>query len=113
MTERNFNSQRLYKLIKWFVIIVSFPLILLGLLNFIDLNGNHTIQFLNQWEKEQKCKEEITSGGYNFCMKGAYIIISDWENNTKKELTIGFTLPILFFGGTALYKYLFPVKNNI
>ncbi len=100
MSERKFRADKLYKLVRYLVIIITTISLLLAIGSFSRLTnldcskqyppiGNDYIHF-------DACLDEQT--GYRDAL----------FNNIK----IAILLPILFFGGTWLYKYLFPPINK-
>ncbi len=107
--KRNFNGERLYKLTKWVVIVVSIIALFLAVSSYMDVVNNTT---LHSWEDYCKQHPDISNDPLYSCMATGLIQV-DWiQNAMYKEFVIGIFLPLVFFGSTGLYKYLFPKKKN-
>jgi hypothetical protein len=104
---RKFDSGRLYKLTKMIVITISILALLLAVYCFFQLGDVNRIYS----EELKKCFSQ-TGDSYLICM-GAW---GDYQSNfyimTFKLFGIGIGLPIIFFGGRAVYKYVFPVREK-
>ncbi len=105
MSDRKFNIGRLYKLTKVTIISISVLLFLLSLpgLRFFPTFSNYSIKWV-----DSLCKDSP----YAFCKVAAWSTVTDIQNSTLRMLGIAFVLPVLFFGGARLYKYLFPIKEK-
>jgi hypothetical protein len=108
---RKFNTARAYKLAKKVVIGVTVITGLLGLYSLYMLESN---SILHQWENycsKHPDTKELLAVGYS-CMSTAFQVIDENTNLMYKSLGIAIFLPTIFFGGTALYKYLFPPEET-
>lgn len=104
MKNRTFHADRLYKL-------VSIVVILLTL--FFSFNAIDTYTRLkNVREYPSECRKDYWKSDYAEClilMQGAVDKVAE---GVETNAYIAILLPISFFGGTSLYKYIFPKKNN-
>lgn len=109
---RKFSPPRLYKITKVFVIIVTVIAALIAAWEIsIDLNQSFEnskfsfeIQCQNTGDPHIK---EIYSG----CIQQMDNIWQGAIDLKNHSILVAIFLPIFFFGGTRLYKYLFP-KNE-
>ncbi len=108
MYEKKFNSERLYKILKTVVLTITKLLLVVVIVLF---SQQATYRLLDQQEN------------YLFNLNGSRPDLVDWSltlsqyvNETSdriiKVLLVLIGLPTLFFGGTALYRYIFPVKSK-
>lgn len=103
MRNREFRGDRLFKIVRLLVNIVAGFTLLFGVFGLFRLESLN-LYFLNGFDK---CTKE--GGTMQTC--GFYLdAMSDNEKRTYLFLKIGIGLPILFYGGTAIYNYLFPKK---
>ncbi len=99
--KRQFSSKRLYKLIKWSVIVIS----ILAILNAI-------MYFFFSYMDQTSCKELATnSDPWIQCMAAGYKRAIPELDTGWRSVRIGILLPVLFFGSVWIYKFLFPVKK--
>ncbi len=99
MAKRKFDSHRLYKLSKWIIIVISVLSLFLGLYLYNQIQTNVTLHI---WE-------DVCRGNADFrCMGYGFAQINQETNVMWWSLIIGIGLPIIFFGGIKLFKYLFP-----
>ncbi len=124
---RKFDSKRLYKFIKLLVIILT-------ILLFISAWSAHNS--IKYWDDQVIKNDKMCYDTYPFkndpadpndragqlnvklregCLKPS----TDFNNYSLSNagfeinsIALGILLPLLFFGGTWLYKYLFPVKQS-
>ena len=109
-SKRSFSHDRLYKLVKRLVIIVSVLTWIYIALIYTSLENDTSLNSWKYWE--EFCSEyPIASDEHITCKITSYKFIDEAKNNMENALKIGILLPITFFGGTWLYRYLFP-KNN-
>ena len=102
---REFSPTRLYKLVKIFVIIITVLSIVLAIFYKLE-----TIYGYEQYSKEV-CPNIENAEGYVLCMDFAR---DQWlENHSKYKFWrfIAIGLPVVFFGTSAIYKYIFPKKR--
>ena len=104
MNKRKFSPIRLYKLIKWIVIIVSTISLILAVVSYMDVENNRT---LHKWERV--CQKESEDSD---CMLIGLSEVNDIREAMYKEFMIGIFLPTLFFGGGGLYRWLFPKEKK-
>jgi len=109
MTQRKFDKSRAYKLVKILVIGIT---TITGLYGFYVLYLLQSDSILKSWE--ETCKNYPDTTNFS-CMGVGLDQINEMQNLMDKSLVIAFFLPIIFFGGSALYRYLFPKseKNKI
>jgi len=108
MTKRKFSGKRLYRLSKRIVIIAS---VLSGIL---AAGSYYSIQSNNLLYEYQEICSEYPKGSANHldCMIVGFEAISDIQNIFYRAYIIAVILPTIFFGGTWLYRYLFPVQEE-
>ena len=114
---RKFDPRRLYKLVRTLVIIVGIIVGILAIMGYQDVK-NATIlkngyalcnklyptypgifeQDRNTFDANLKCVSDVS-------------LESDQTNTETFELILfAILLPTIFFGGTLIYRYLFPIK---
>lgn len=108
MTERHFNSSRLFKLVKVLVIIFSISIILLGIYG-ISVNGQN-VKYFDKTYQEQ-CGSNRIPGTEMYC---SWLITAAGDEMAQSEgfIGIGIGALILFYGGVAVYKYLNPISER-
>ncbi|MBI5122846.1 hypothetical protein HZA75_03220 [Candidatus Roizmanbacteria bacterium] len=103
---RKFNPSRLYKLMRFIVIIVSAFCLFIGTIGFMNLEKTDLF-YLNESSKCFKQNPNVIEICYKYM---------DFMYDNKKTiwqlLTIGILLPTVFFGGGALIRYLFPLRED-
>lgn len=103
MAERKFRVDKLYKLTKIIVIITS------SLLLLHAFQGSWLFQIIDTTWANDLCKNQ-TDG---FCKLSALDELQKARQYEFKIIALVILIPVLFFGGTKLFKYLFPlVKEN-
>ena len=105
---RKFDSNRTYNLVKWIVIIIT----VLCWLNFGQLYLNQKNTLAQNRQDYDKCKLENPDPNDMFCWRIWFASDKAHFNAYNNSSTIGLVLPIVFFGGSFLFKYLFPVKEK-
>lgn len=110
MEKREFNAARLFKFIKWAVNIVAIISIFILVLRTL----NQTT-----YEKERKswfdncvsiAKENKNYDGIGRCI--IYQGKDTYDEETTKFFLLGIVMPISFYLGIALLKYILPIKNK-
>lgn len=104
---RKFHSDRLYKVLKIAILIVSIPLLLYAIYWSLKYEGYAHQMYLEYG----KCADMLPA---EECAK-------IWFDDTLSPLqttlwfswVLGLGLPILFFGGKKLLDYVYPKKNPI
>ena len=102
--KRRFDRLRLYKLIKIIVIVITIPSLIVGSYLFWDIvfeGARQRIygscdQYINDPLWFTSCRELVSKEYF------------EEIGLMKKSIVIGVTLPTIFFGGSFLYKHLFP-----
>lgn len=105
MAKRKFSGQRLYKLLKTVILIITIPCFFYG------------IYGLKNWTKIEKqyldtCKEYIKDYPNNTSCTFFYDKIDEVHRGYIRSLKVGILVPIIFFSSTWLYKYLFPENKQ-
>ena len=109
MVKREFSGSRFYKLASKIVVIFTIFFLGFGLYGLANLDKN-SLFYLDGFSK---CTKEVPHDVSPMLVCGSYIDAKiDSETMTWNFLKIGILLPILFFGGTWLFKYLFPEKKE-
>lgn len=109
-TKRRFSGERLYRLLKWIVIGITVVAWVLAIYSYSEVM---TGKALRDWEKT--CGKYGGTYGetyYDYCMGAGFQQISDLTNAMYKEFAIGIFLPLVFFGGVGLYRYIFPTQRG-
>ena len=124
--KRQFNSGKLYKLLRFFVIII-----VIFCIWFIYLDNKDNGWAENNYVKDLKmCLTQETSdiktfsynrqiaySLYDSCMNRAPQVDINMANSYQAsagwEFGIAVLLPIIFFGGRLIYKYTFPYKKDV
>lgn len=102
MKNRKFRGDRLYKIAKIVVVLLT----IYFAFNAIDsYSGLGTAQMA----RESCAPNEY----YTQCLKNSLIILSNIENSIRNNTFIAILLPVVFFGGTALYQYLFTIQDQL
>lgn len=103
---RKFNPKKLYKLIKILVIIITVLSWCLVLINNIEsskygeLTDGCNRLYAVDYSFRDKCMENLNSA--NLLQ----------QNNSFTFSIIGILLPLFFFGGTWIFRYIFPVAEK-
>jgi hypothetical protein len=104
---RKFSSARLYKLTKGIVIAISILALLLAVYSFSQLGDVKRI-----YSEELKKCFSLTGDSYFTCMSVWGNYQSNFYFMMFKLFGFGIGLPIIFFGGRWVYKFVFPVKEK-
>lgn len=110
MSKRKFDGNRAYKLAKTLVVGTT---AIAGMYGLYALYMIESDSILNKWISYCKLHpdtKELASTVYS-CMSTGLNQVGEISNLMYKSLTLAIVLPVIFFGGTALYNYLFP-KNK-
>lgn len=105
--KRSFSSSRLYKLLKVTVIVVSILSVLLVAISYEQLFSESR---RNRWSEMCNAYTDVYTRGD--CWRLEAKESEGLRNTLSKSLKIMVLLPLFFFGGIALYKYLFPAKDK-
>jgi len=115
---RKFNSGRLYKLVKVIVITITI-LSIFGI--YIGYQGKQNMysQFSYAVDSCKKMYPQASRNdifGLNNCLdiapKVALKGMKQSEDLMYFSLSIAILLPLFFFGGRLVYKYIFPIKSK-
>lgn len=105
MEQRKFNPKRLYTLIKWIINVVCgllFFLFILSILNYKEVEtfylDGHS-RCLGQYQDALICQSYLESENQH-------------ERTTQYFGFFGIGIPIIFYGVTFLFRYLFPVNKE-
>ncbi len=93
--KRQFDGNRLYKLAKNLVIFITVAAILYVIYAYPIVSST---KYLTDCDKYP-----INSAGYTTCLHFAITVHDIYEENLDHAITTAILLPLLFFGGTALY----------
>lgn len=104
MAERKFDSKRTHKLVSRVVIATA---IWLGLLGTIQLNNVFYGSFAFEKMGEHCSGQKDTDCEFYYIISRQALERSGWRN-----LGVAVVLPVVFFGGTRLYRYMFPVQET-
>ncbi len=120
---RQFSLSKSYKLLKWVVIIVTILSVYFCYLSiknseYFSKQFGIDSQFCsNKYSKEERDKMTQEEKQSAFAeLDGCYALLPDTDINLKVEadknigitLAISVLLPILFFGGSWIIRYIFP-----
>lgn len=114
MEKRVFRGDRLYKVTKWIVNLITIFCLIVGGLGLYKLEGN-TIIYLNDYGKclseiDETFSQQSRANLGDLC--GNYLdLIIDNKKEITTLLVIGIILPILFYGGKKSFQYLFPKQK--
>lgn len=111
MDQRRFDSKKLYKLSKIIVITITIISIFLTVKLYDQVGNNKTLYYWQDYCEERKGSYSKLFN-YTDCMGLGFEQISKQQDLMYKTFLVAVVLPILFFGGTWLYKYLFPLKEK-
>jgi len=119
MKKRKLDTKKFYKLIKILVISVS---IITGLVAVYGWHEAYTASILENGFAmcdhiyptyfNMPASEQSIHDANNRCMIDVLTQDKEADAFTYEATTITILLPVFFFGGSWLYKYLFPVKNK-
>ncbi len=123
MDKRKLDTKRLYKLGRVLVIFITMISIFIGFISFKNSEYYHEVYIKDgfkcsdisplwmrrsitdqQWEKDSKLIDDCYAG-----------MLKPYEDSHRVAIGAILTaifLPLIFFGGTRLHKYLFPIKKN-
>lgn len=124
MVKRKFSPKRLYKLAENLIKSVSMILLLFGIvsLTIFYKNGGNMLEERSEMCNELYSYETIEDKEVRTliqeenidCYIRALENYRNWEKNAFLSTGVGVGLLVVFYGGTRLYKYLFPeVKRKI
>ena len=112
---RRFSGERLYKLLRVIVIILTIMAILLAsYLHNLYYGSDHfyangTAQCYKLWPDWNT--NDIAGKAFANCFSTVQSLQIGGQYAFDYTVCVAILLPLLFFGGTWLYKYLFPVKK--
>lgn len=115
MGNRQLDTKRLYKLVKALVIAVTIINVVLAIYAIYISTNSKYVEDRTKYTfiAIKQCGSEWTSeNDINNCFNTIMEPYSSTERMGNFSLLTAILLPSLFFGGTKLYKYVFPVKNN-
>lgn len=103
MTKRKFSGKRLYKIVRVFVVIVTIFAIL-------EISGNkQSVEiYRRNW---RNCLSENTDLPKSFCNNYLDRML-EYQDAVDRSWQVALITPIVFFGGTWLFKYLFPERKK-
>ena len=110
--KRKFDSNRLYKLTRNAVIVVS----LIAMLGAM-LSWRNTRDAERRWMIVSKECDKVKSDDQKWlqCQQGApdfELKVQEATANTfVQDLTLAIVLPLVFFSVVATYRYIFPIKQ--
>lgn len=108
---RKIDTSRLYMLTRALVFIVSSVLILVGLINILTYRE----QSLYLHRQAQQCVENIKKYTPN-ALTGMCWVDNDKGldeiESRKSYLVIGIALLVFFYGGVAVFNYIFPKSGG-
>ncbi len=108
---RKFSPKKLYKLAKILVIIITFLAVSIAVTNYSRINSNEFTKMVNECNKYYTLlPSDFTLR--NSCIKTAYDVLELQQDNFTHAGAIAILLPLIFFGGTWFFKYIFPIKNQ-
>ncbi len=105
---RNFSARRLYKLATLLVIVIS---ILSGIVAYTNYRAvKHYSQRITRFYEEHPKGDLLYEHTYDITIidrlqQGAI-------HRCELLIAIAIGLPVVFFGGIGLYKYLFPIQKE-
>lgn len=103
MSEAKLDKQRLFKLIKGIVMIISLLSIAVGILKLSSINTR-------QNNMTQICNSKSDNVEYDFKSCNDAINYSENGDTTGfKEIGLGLLLLIVFYSSVGIYKYLHPI----
>ncbi len=104
MKNRTFRSDRLYKL-------ASFVVILLTL--YYSFNAIYAYTRLENVKKyPSECNKDYWKSDYAECLVLMHGTVDNVAEEVGTNTFIAILLPASFFGGTLLYKFIFPAKKK-
>ena len=103
--KRKFSSKRLYKLLKTIIIIVSVLSLIIGTFNLWTF-GKNGPGYLERGLAQ--CQESFNTDSHLSCSVYVWEFYNNWKRKGNIFTGLGIILPIVFYGGTRLFKYLFP-----
>ncbi len=103
---REFDGKRLYKLTRRVVITVTIVSVFLSTISYYRIwKGDQDLRLCGQ-------KYSYTSDAYIKCGESPALTMRIVEENVNTYTNVALIFPIVFFGGTWLYKYLFPLVHK-
>lgn len=115
MTKRTLDGSRLYKLTK--TIVLAATVIAIAVMLYTGfMSGFGTNILLGNWDKycslHPDNPEIVKMTGYT-CIGTGLEEVYKFNSTCWMAFLIAILLPTSFFGGTALYKYLFPINKKV
>jgi hypothetical protein len=111
--KRKFQPSRLYKLIKRTVIVVTILSAITAIYMAYNVYADKQDEIKYGFEAIRQCGSEYTSSGdINNCFNSIMQPYNSNESIANDSLLITIFLPLIFFGGTGIYRYLFPKQKK-
>jgi len=106
MAKRKFSGGRLFNLVRIIVNVIAVIAIILGTITLSKQEDTLSFYLVEQANCFKEFPESIL-----FC--SIYDdLIREAETFPYYYLAVGIGLPVLFYGGTWLYRYIFPVETK-
>jgi hypothetical protein len=100
MEKRKFRGDRLYKVAKIIVVLLT--------IYFAADIANAYFRKIRVEKAKDSCKDT----GYTECIRLNYMILSNIEDDIRKNTYVAIFLPLVFFGGKKLFEYIFPSSQK-
>ncbi len=112
MSKRKFSGDRLYNLLKNLVIVITLLALFFAAVNYNQINSNEYKRESDKCYQEHPnhMSDQIEGALWSSCLSVASEVLKLQNDNLTRYSLIVIILPLIFFGGTWLYKYLFPKK---
>ncbi len=110
MKDIKFNKPRLYKLVKGTVILLSVLFISSGVTSLVN-SGDFSRSLKTSYNQCIKIENDYLNFNYSVC-HGYIDSITNNNNWILYKFLIGTGLLTVFYGGSWIYKYLFPLRED-
>lgn len=107
MQNRKFRGDRLYKVAKIVVVLLTIYFVFNTIKLYYRLDRFQTLRDVCPYSTATSEDKYYTE-----CRSNNLIIIHNIENSIHNNVFMAILLPALFFGGAALYRYIFPLNRK-
>lgn len=111
---RKFSPKKLYKLAKILVIIIVVLSLFMAAASYNRINSNDFTQMINNCNQlyPTRISDETELSLWSGCHKSAYDVLQLQQEIFQNAVAVAVLLPLIFFGGTWFFKYIFPMKDK-
>ncbi len=112
--KREFDGKKLYNLLKNIVVVITLLALFIAVTNYNDINSNEYAQDVHKCDQKYPNirSDQAESLLWSTCLMVANGILKLQQDNFSRAGIVAILLPLIFFGGTWFFKYIFPIKDE-